>query len=454
MKFAKVFQQVLTDEHLPEDWIERAIQYKKLKKRINKVVDELELIGIKKSDLNIKYNLELINNEIHPLLIINITPLLKTLIIEKLNNLNYNYEINIINHNHSDTSSLISNATNATNATDATNASSISDISNTSGTSDNYSALNPFDDSTIYYELKISLLQDTKFFQLLYNEINDLNNFKIEEESEITNDVEILANQISNVTIPQMKKNDLYNWREIFQLYIESQIFFSTNESNTGVVEYNKSKERLIIFLKNLTESGLLNKFNQSKSILFFNQFKDLNFLILKISNFQNFNNLAIKKILKKFDKQTKLNSKILFPKLFIHDINNNINNDNNILNDSITKDICFIISNKLLNIIPQIDDYLCPICCSIAFKPIRLQCGHLFCIRCLVKLRRKNEDKCPLCRHNCLLKLTTNNLDIAQMNYMKLYFPKEVKEKELLNDKEILHEKYGRDVDKSCVIV
>lgn len=40
-------------------------------------------------------------------------------------------------------------------------------------------------------------------------------------------------------------------------------------------------------------------------------------------------------------------------------------------------------IGEVLLPIIPLVDDHTCPICTSIAFKPIRLQCGHLFCVRC-----------------------------------------------------------------------
>ena len=39
-------------------------------------------------------------------------------------------------------------------------------------------------------------------------------------------------------------------------------------------------------------------------------------------------------------------------------------------------------IGEILLPIIPHIDDYECLICTSIAFKPIRLACGHLFCVR------------------------------------------------------------------------
>jgi hypothetical protein len=69
-----------------------------------------------------------------------------------------------------------------------------------------------------------------------------------------------------------------------------------------------------------------------------------------------------------------------------------------------------------LLPVIPHIDDYACLICTSIAFKPIRLACGHMFCVRyvvlqcarrpfhhaisrCLVKLQKRGNDNCPMCR-------------------------------------------------------
>jgi hypothetical protein len=39
-------------------------------------------------------------------------------------------------------------------------------------------------------------------------------------------------------------------------------------------------------------------------------------------------------------------------------------------------------IHETLLPVIPHIDDYTCLICTSIAFKPIRLACGHMFCVR------------------------------------------------------------------------
>lgn len=41
-------------------------------------------------------------------------------------------------------------------------------------------------------------------------------------------------------------------------------------------------------------------------------------------------------------------------------------------------------VGETVLPIVPHIDDYECVICTSIAFKPIRLRCGHLFCVRCV----------------------------------------------------------------------
>jgi hypothetical protein len=52
-----------------------------------------------------------------------------------------------------------------------------------------------------------------------------------------------------------------------------------------------------------------------------------------------------------------------------------------------------------LLPIVPHVDDYSCAICTSIAFKPIRLSCSHLFCVRCLVKMQKRGQDNCAMCR-------------------------------------------------------
>lgn len=68
----------------------------------------------------------------------------------------------------------------------------------------------------------------------------------------------------------------------------------------------------------------------------------------------------------------------------------------------SVAKDLCAALSTELLSLVPRLDDYLCPVCMSIAYMPVRLACGHLFCVRCVVKLQR-TRVRCPLCRSTTL---------------------------------------------------
>ena len=70
----------------------------------------------------------------------------------------------------------------------------------------------------------------------------------------------------------------------------------------------------------------------------------------------------------------------------------------------TVAKMVCFQISEKLVAVIPQLNDYLCPICFSISFKPIRLRCRHVFCVRCLLVMQRANSGHCPLCRENVIM--------------------------------------------------
>lgn len=67
----------------------------------------------------------------------------------------------------------------------------------------------------------------------------------------------------------------------------------------------------------------------------------------------------------------------------------------------------------------------------AIAWRPIRLECGHVFCVRCLIKAHRKQLYDCPICRqNNAVGNADANNLDQSLQNFMLLYFPKEIKEK------------------------
>ncbi|CAG8480785.1 2194_t:CDS:2, partial [Diversispora eburnea] len=71
-------------------------------------------------------------------------------------------------------------------------------------------------------------------------------------------------------------------------------------------------------------------------------------------------------------------------------------------------------------------------------WKPIRLCCGHVFCIQCLISAGRKGIKNCPICRaENAIFNADSSNLDVSLMNFLKLYFPSETKQKQNENDRE-----------------
>jgi hypothetical protein len=67
-------------------------------------------------------------------------------------------------------------------------------------------------------------------------------------------------------------------------------------------------------------------------------------------------------------------------------------------------KAVCAEISSEIVKVVPQLDDYLCPVCFTVSYKPIRLKCNHVFCIRCMIKMQQSKTKFCPLCRNNVVL--------------------------------------------------
>lgn len=124
------------------------------------------------------------------------------------------------------------------------------------------------------------------------------------------------------------------------------------------------------------------------------------------------------------FDKRTSLGVKGTFPKMMY---------SANFISETISKDICAQLAREVVSLVPQVVDYSCTICeypipkkntqslgcmagrtvChdwkpnahhrflgfSLCWLPIRLDCTHLFCIRCMIKMQNQNKRYCPLCR-------------------------------------------------------
>ena len=127
---------------------------------------------------------------------------------------------------------------------------------------------------------------------------------------------------------------------------------------------------------------------------------------------------------------------------------------------------LCLEIFRKIVTTIPLIEDYTCPVCTTIIWKPgvslndpeiiltiVRLNCGHVFCLSCMVHLQKTHHKDCPICRENVVLQadsstITFNrilmvivNLDDAMMNFLKLYFPDEVRTKQKAVERRLLEQ-------------
>jgi E3 ubiquitin-protein ligase BAH len=461
MKFAKQLEKSLVEEEIPEDWLSAAIQYKALKKCINKVVEELKFLGLEqntrkllfensKSDQIIeinendtnatnptiaKYSLSKIQGDDH------IVPILKI----NLDNANFTDE-----HLLELSTQLQSRINGDNDLLEVKKDGEELVISPTNSFKKLGSA--PSEDSSDSRkcrEVLIMLNSDIKFFQMLHDELVSLDKLRVEEEQKLIQEVQVISEDLSKVAISKKghlinnKPGDLYNWRKLFRVYLDSQVYFKYNQMSNHERNVDQIKLNLANFIKNVESSGILSEFRDKKSLIAYNQFLSLKYHLLKVLQFQSINSEAYRKILKKFDKQTNLGISHSLPKL--------ISNDHIFFTGkSIAQSICYIIQSSILTLVPQLEDYTCPICMSVAYKPIRLQCQHLFCVRCLIKMKQQKKVDCPICRcKDVILEADGTNLDLEVMEFMKKYFPIEVKEKLKERDKE----KYEQYVGTSGVV-
>lgn len=68
--------------------------------------------------------------------------------------------------------------------------------------------------------------------------------------------------------------------------------------------------------------------------------------------------------------------------------------------------------------------------------------------------MQRAGKAECPLCRSKVVLLADKHSLDKALMGFMKDWFPKEVKEKQKENDREIAFEQAGGPEADRCVVM
>ncbi|KIJ14853.1 hypothetical protein PAXINDRAFT_169528 [Paxillus involutus ATCC 200175] len=318
-------------------------------------------------------------------------------------------------------------------------------------------------------DLIIPLRSDAAFFQLLTSTLSSLSEHFDGLYDNFSSTVTALARVISSTARPTTSsaprsfsvyslaasnvthvrpgsggKSDLYTWREVFQLYVEAEVFEGIGEVNRCERSVEEAEKRLQAFEQRIKEKKGSLRLSGSTGAL--DLFISLNFFILDVKKWQFANAEATRKILKKHAKRTALPIPSHLISKWDGSIPSPATSSTDLalipqLQTSLPRLLVQAIGETLLPVVPHIDDYSCLICTSIAFKPIRLGCGHLFCVRCLVKLQKRAKPDCPMCRAPTVLKADRNNVDYALLNFMSDWFPLESGEKLRANEREAAQE-------------
>lgn len=94
-------------------------------------------------------------------------------------------------------------------------------------------------------------------------------------------------------------RTDLNRWRELFEVYIQSGIFFSTHELDHGQRNSTTAARQLQKFQSEVVRMGLVEKFKLPESRRALQRFVQINITLLQTLRFQEINQRAISKILK-----------------------------------------------------------------------------------------------------------------------------------------------------------
>ena len=314
--------------------------------------------------------------------------------------------------------------------------------------------------------IEVPLTSDSEFFQILRKELQNLEDLQISEQKTLTKNIESLAKDLEAVKARANKRKpskdaklEINSWREIFRLYLESEIFVSDHEIDAGARTAAKAARQLTYFTQQLAKRPAQAIPKSAEAHIALDRFISINATLLNLLKFQELNRLALTKILKKFDKQTSLHSKASIstnPTTLLNTLSPHPNDTKVLSPATLARATASTISNSLLTLIPQLDDYLCPICMSITYRPIRLRCNHTFCIRCMIRLQKDSKDECPICRERGVLEATEDNLDKNLQAFLKREFAKEVAEKKRENELEAGREQFGENYTGThkCVVM
>ncbi|KAF2738341.1 hypothetical protein EJ04DRAFT_486720 [Polyplosphaeria fusca] len=461
MKYGQWFKQRLKNDGFPPDWVDSAISYSQLKKCINKLTAELASVGLDAATLSkLLKHVEEYNTSTAA---------------QDADDGSRSFEYILADNHANDASSkkprtpfhpkLLFHVNESTgeilgaNLDDKTRKNlqmlavetgltelRVFEEPDTDSIASSDSASCTSNKKAGYRTVEVPLTSDSEFFSTLATELSGLEQLQDREEKRMHNEIEGLGRQVARMTDPDRKSNRrlLAVWREIFQVYIESDIFFGHTESDHAAHNADKATERFQKFCNTIATQGLVDKIKKPEGLRALNTFMHINREILQGLRFGEINHTAMLKILKKFDKQTALGVKSSFPQRLEYPE----------FSEHLAKATCAELNNQILSSIPQLEDYSCPMCMELKWRPVRLRCGHTFCIRCLIVMQTDKQHNCPLCREKTVVDACSDNLDLELADFLKKWFPDEVKAKQKYNELMAGVDQYGEVYKERCVVM
>ncbi|KXS09016.1 hypothetical protein M427DRAFT_39680 [Gonapodya prolifera JEL478] len=209
---------------------------------------------------------------------------------------------------------------------------------------------------------------------------------------------------------------ELYTWRALLALYLSISPFLEPSTLRERPLDV--VSEGLVEFEQKA--SHIAQDFSANASRLLLDAFLRLNWECVRVRKFEFLNSRAITKILKKHDKRTNLHASDPFHSLL---------STHPFFTTTPFRRLVSAIADNLVTVIPQPDDYSCPVCSEILWRPVKLRCGHSFCHTCVIKSEVTGGRRdCPICRApDALHDAGLQNIDQAQVEVMKKWFPEEV---------------------------
>ena len=153
---------------------------------------------------------------------------------------------------------------------------------------------------SILRQVEIPLTFDAEFFGLLHEDVSHLDALQAEEQKSLTREIHELSKEITDLAKPtKFGKTDMYAWRQLFDLYLQAAVFFSTQETNTGSRSTTSAAQQLEWFQSEVTKRGLVSAFRLPASHRALDKFVKINITLLRNMTFRQINQTAIDKILK-----------------------------------------------------------------------------------------------------------------------------------------------------------